>query len=288
MKELCFNRKFFALAATTVVGDNLLLFYFTKNTANDLLGFVLAAAVVTACAFFIKFALKSKTLLKLKNKPFISWVLFLGLSVAILISLTFCLLNLSAYVSGVMLKGSSIALPFIAFLGLSVVLAFSKREKLFKFSLLIFPLFTVLILLMFGFSLPFAQIKYLIPYKEPTLFGALGAFIRYFLYFISSLLPLSVLGKNIKNPPMALSFIFGLGFVLISFLNTLLVFGSEFASTLIYPYSSAVSTASIGHIFSRLDIFLYIVCFFCGLIKAAVCLFSFRVILKQKIKKILY
>ena len=59
-------------------------------------------------------------------------------------------------------------------------------------------------------------------------------------------------------------------------INVLGIFGSEFAATLRYPYAIAVSSAATGEIFSRLDGFFYIICFFCALIKIGAAINAFN------------
>jgi hypothetical protein len=62
------------------------------------------------------------------------------------------------------------------------------------------------------------------------------------------------------------------------------IFGGDFASNLSYPYSQAVSTASMGEIFSRLDGFLYATCFFTTIIKCSALTLSAVYFFKKALK----
>lgn len=74
------------------------------------------------------------------------------------------------------------------------------------------------------------------------------------------------------------------GYILLGLcvIGSVLLLGSAFAGELPYPYSAAVSTVSIGRLFTRLDGFSYFVYFVCSLAKITVCLF----VIKESLKKI--
>lgn len=55
-------------------------------------------------------------------------------------------------------------------------------------------------------------------------------------------------------------------------LSPVLLFGANLAGQLDFPFSSAVSTVTVGRLFTRLDGFAYFVCFICSLVKITVCL----------------
>lgn len=281
------NRRFFTLSSVAVIGDMLLLFSFTENTADDIIGLSLSALLSAFLAVFLKWVSKLLLKSKLFNNGAFFGTVCVALSFVLLATALFCIDNFSNYASNVMLDTKE---PFIAFITISllaVILGFSKIDTLLKLALLLFSIVSLLIVLMFCFSVSFMEIKYLIPYKTPTFSGSFSAFFSSFPVFVSTAIPLTIIGTKVKKGYFALSYAVGTSLVILAFINILLVFGSEFAATLNFPYSKAVSTAALGHIFSRLDVFLYAVCFFTCLIKASVCLSAFSSVTSKLINKIL-
>lgn len=268
------NRRFFMLAVIAVIGDMLLLFSFTENTADDIIGLLLSAVLATLIAVLFKVCAEIMQKSKFYNNRLVFGVICVSLCLVVLITALYCVMNFSNYASNVMLGTKEILITFVSFSVLVTVLGFSKKNILLKLSLLLFSAVFLLIIFMFAFSTAFMEVKYLIPYKVPTFSGSFSAFLTSFPVFLSTAVPLTVIGIRVKKRYFALSYVLGIALTVIAFINILSVFGSEFASTLEFPYSKAVSTASLGHIFSRLDIFLYCVCFFTCLIKASVCVSS--------------
>ncbi len=56
-------------------------------------------------------------------------------------------------------------------------------------------------------------------------------------------------------------------------LSCILLFGVETAAALDFPFSSVVSTVSVGRLFTRLDGLVYFVNFICSVIKITICLY---------------
>lgn len=281
------NRGFVCFGALAIVGDMILRFSFTENTTNDMIGLTSALALSTVLAVAAAWALKGYNKLSFKIKPVVTAVACL----LAVIPVTFVALH-SAYifahfVTDVMLERVGATLPFITFLALSLFAAFSGRSLMLKFSVIAFPALVVLIVLMFGFSIPFMSIKYVIPYKAPSR-DFISFFFDIFINFLSVLIPILVLGKNSKKRHFVYLTLIGGSLVILSVINTVAIFGGEFSAGLGYSYLYAVSTASLGQIFSRMDLLLYAICFLSTFIKTAGCFASVVLLFKAAAGKIIF
>ena len=278
------NRRFICLSSLIVLGDMILGLKFTRNTSDDVVGLVSAFLLVFIIVLFAKKLYDFYIKKSFKYKDLVDGVLIFLL---IIISLTvgiFTVYNFSKYAAEIMLLEKNIFLPFVSFLVLGIFLGLCHKNVLLKISLLLFPLVLIFIILIFSYSVQFMNIKYLLPYKEIS-FRVADTFVPYFLNLLFSLVPIIVIGAENKRSSFAIGI--GLGFFCLSIciINVLAVFGGELASTLNYPYSDAVSTATMGEIFSRMDGFLYASCFFSAFIKVSSCCYSVKYLLKKIITK---
>ncbi len=277
--------KFICLGTLTLLGETVLTLSFSTNTANDILG-VFLAFLLAACVVFLTRKLISVWARKnFKYKRPLSIAVSLFFALLFFTVALFTVYEFSRYAAQVMLSVGNMLLPFVSFSLIALLYARGKKQ-LFKTALLLFPVAVIIILLIFGFSLPFMSLKYLIPYKYPTVELA-KSFFPLFSAITLSALPLMVLCK--KQSGKAFSGVFLIAFILLSAItvNVIALFGSELASTLSYPYSEAVSTATLSHIFSRMDGFLYALSVFTCLIKTSVCVKAGYYLLKSSLQKIL-
>ncbi len=278
--------KFICLGTLTLLGETVLTLSFSANTANDILGIFLAF-LLSACVVFL-----TRKLISVWERKSFKYKRPLSIAVSLFSALLFFTVALftayefSRYAAQVMLSVGDLLLPFVTFSFIALLYAKDKK-LLFKTALLLFPIAVIIILLIFGFSLPFMSLKYLIPYKYPSVKFA-GSFFPLLSTITLSALPLTVLCK--KQSGKAFSGVFFVAFVLLSAIsvNVIALFGSELASTLSYPYSEAVSTATLSQIFSRMDGFLYALSVFTCLIKTTVSLRAGYYLLKSSLQKILY
>ena len=245
-----------AFVTMTLLGEAVLAQRFTGNLADDLLGVALALTAAIAGI---------KLLGRLPKNRTVRMVFTFGKIVAGVYTLWI----FARWAADTLLDSASTVLPFITFGAVALALGLSGREKVIKAALVLAPITVVFLLLIFGFSLPFMEVKYLIPYKAPTLSGVGRAFLSSFLPLAGAILPIaeSFSGKKGGGKGLAL----GSALLGLTFIDTLAVFGSEYAVTLTHPFALAVTTASVGELFSRCDPLLYAVGFFTCLIRAAAC-----------------
>lgn len=176
---------------------------------------------------------------------------------------------------------------FIAavFAAVAVYFATRRQEDVLKFFLISFWFALAVIIFFFiATSLEFDTANIII-FKLPNT----NQFVSQFMpYFINPVLPsvllsvydAAVFGKT-RYAAAVSGYITGCVLLGICTVGTVLLFGPTLAGQLDYPYSSAVSTVSIGRLFSRLDGFAYYIYFICALTKTTVCIFLARTCLRM-------
>ncbi len=266
---------FICLAVSGLIGNIFLMVSFTGNSANDILGLILAMLAAVATVLIVKCFCETRFFRVIKSKSFVfgtGIILTLLLLATIII---FTLFSFSRFAAEVMLSATDIFLPFVSVFIIALFLGLCDKKVIFKFSVIILPIVFAIFVLMFAYSVRFMNIKYLTLYKEADS-GLLNAFLPIYLNLTSSSVPLLIIGKREKKRIFTYSFILLFLVVGVGFITTLGMFGSELASTLEYPYLSAVSTAAMGEIFSRFDGFFYFSVFFTVIIKMGLCIYSFK------------
>ncbi|MBO5852483.1 MAG: GerAB/ArcD/ProY family transporter [Clostridia bacterium] len=279
------KKGFVCLAVLVFLGDILLKLRFSGNLANDISGIIGAFILSFLTLLLVKGVIYvlSRSSFRLKNAVCFAFSV-LALLFLLVISL-FTLYNFSRFAAPVMLSTNNIFFPFLIMLAISLLLGVSGKKVFFKLSLITLPIAAVIIIIMAAFSVQFMSLKYLIPYKSVDA-SFIEILFPLYLNLTASLLPLFLLQNKTITKTFCASYSLTFFIIGICVLNVLGIFGSEFASTLNYPYSLAVSTASMGEIFSRLDGFFYAICFFTVLLKTGLCIYTFKETLKKLINTI--
>lgn len=287
MKEKNFSIHIIALTALFVLGNAVI--YLPQKGAGEytFLAF-LAAAILNIIAISAVYPLAQ---VSFKSSDFkgIKRCFAVVIIIAVTIFSAFCIADtfksFIKFVSVVILPDTPIF--FITVLFLAIVLFFiSKRqEDLLKFSFLAFFITALLIVFFFFatvtnynfrnifiFRLPKPKefIEELMPYiKNPVLQSLLLPFFT-----------VSAVGEKHKKPLLS-GMIVSLILLGICLLGPLLLFGPFFAGDLPYPYASAVSTVTVGRLFSRMDGFSYFIYFATALIKITASAFVIKKGLKR-------
>jgi hypothetical protein len=278
-------RNYYFLAALTVFGDTALALSFRKNTADDIIGITLALLLSAMLTFFIKWVTDVLALAKKLPKNLLS--LWGGLCAVLLLlfSAVLTLMRFSNYAAEIMLGGVGVGIPALSFGALFVYTGLKGEKRILKLSALFFAVVILFVVTTFVFSARFMSLKYLIPYKEPTVYGSFSAFWSLFPSLILSGIALTVICRDVKKRHFPVFYAIGGGLTLVCAVGTLGIFGSELAESLDFPYSHAVETASLGHVFSRLDGLLYGACFLtCG-IKISASISAAAGIIRSSLKK---
>lgn len=266
------------LTALSFLGCFFSAMRFGENILNDAVGLLLAFGVTVLIVL---------SLMRLKNrfsalsehktaKAAVSAIVFLVILFALLENVAI----FSSYASKNILHEAEILSVAFLLLGVSVFAALSGERVLLKTGLLIFPITVLFVAVMFAFSVPYMDVKYILPYKKIELYGIMAAFLRYILKFLPFALISTVgIGKfGVKNIVKGL--VLGITIGAFCLVNTVAVFGAEVAAVTQYPYTAAVGVAAVGDIFSRMDGFLYAVYFFSYYTFSAMSIYSLGRLLK--------
>ena len=272
MKNKGIGKSEISLAALTVFGNSAFLFNYSALNGVDFISSLLVVLITAATILFIV-----KPIAFLKERIERSQKLNLWWSLAtllagflILVFALFSLADLTKICRETLAEKQEIGFIVLGLLLTTVCFIVLEQKVLFKFALIMFPVVFISLILIFLFSASYMDLKYLklneMPQTSIILSQTGEKFIRKIL---PAVLPLSVFCY--KKPASALiGGTLGAALILLTVANTLLIFGSSFASELINPFAKAVGTVSLGELFSRMDIVLYPVCFFSGLVRIAV------------------
>ena len=175
---------------------------------------------------------------------------------------------------------------FIAavFAAVTVYFATRRQEDVLKFFLISFW-FALAVIIFFFIATSFEfNAANIIIFKLPDTKRFISQFMPYFINpvlpsVLLSVYDAAVFGKT-RYAAAVSGYITGCVLLGICTVGTVLLFGPSLAGQLDYPYSSAVSTVSIGRLFSRLDGFAYYIYFICALTKTLVCIFLTRTCLR--------
>ena len=181
---------------------------------------------------------------------------------------------------------------FICLLFLVTVAYFSakRQENILKFCALNFVLVTAVILFFFISASDKYNLRNIYVFRLPRLDEFVGQLKPYIINPVlpSLLLPVYTFfcfGKK-KIRANLTGVLTGQLLLGLCLLTAVLLFGPDFAGRLEFPFSSAVSTVTVGRLFTRLDGFSYFVYFVSAAIRITVCSFVAFMSLK-KINRIL-
>ena len=169
---------------------------------------------------------------------------------------------------------------------ISVVFFATRREEdLLKFSLLAGGLIGVLIIFFFIASISAFDLNRIFIFSAKSLEPALRQTPPYIKECLPPCLLLGVYQTCVFGRVQKSASFWGIiiGFILLwlCILNSVLIFGVPLSARLSYPYASAVSTVSVGRLFTRLDGFAYFIYYISSLTKITVCIFICCALLKK-------
>lgn len=291
------NLRFFThtntLFALFILGNAVIVLPSKNADKFSFLGFLVAA--VLGVALYLIALPAAKILfsgnIANKNLPFkiFSAVVFLTVAVFAAFCAADTFSDFASFVKDILLKDTTMF--FIAAIFLFVVIFFSirRQEDTLKFFLIAFW-FSLAIISFFFVALAFRfDLKNIYIFELPKLKELYSQTKPYILNPVlpTVLLPIykvAVFGKSRASRSLA-GVILGYLLLGLCVVSAVLLFGSALAGKLEYPYSSAVSTVSIGRLFSRLDGFSYFIYFVAALAKITVSIFVARKSV-ERIKKL--
>lgn len=285
MRKIRANRLYICLASLAVFGNGAFAAEFISSDGVELISLGLALILTVATLYF---SLKAAAFFKNKTnsaKSRLSLPIIFISGILCILAAVYSLENLIEICANTLAKEISTGLIILSLILTVVAIVASKQKVLLKFSVLLLPLCLALILFIFLMSFPYMSIKYLEIKSFPEISPLITATAKRFVFgFLPVCLPLAVLCLDKPLSAVAGGAI-GSGLVILTAVNTVLIFGSQFASELSYPYAEAVSAVSVGELFSRMDAALYPICFFPGIIRVSVQLTA-AIKLLEKAKKI--
>lgn len=282
MERPTFGRHFICLTALFILGESVIGLPYNGSGRYSVLAFAAAAAlgfaVLAAVFLLLKCAHRFKTA---------SALLYLAATVYAL------------YLSGAAFKefllfAAKILLPdaprfFVAaiFITVCAYLALKSREVLLKLSVLAFPFAAVGIILFFFLSFKDFNTEWLIINRLPDIKTFLYDSAPMVLNVSFPFLLLPVFGEYFMPQKRKIAAFSGgaagILLLMLCFFDSILLFGTALAARCEFPLYSAVSTVTVGPLFTRMDGIVFFLCFLTALIKTTVC-FKICVFSLKKLK----
>ena len=277
MHNQTFEKASFALAALFVLGDGIVVLPSESGNRYTILSFLAVAFFGIALYFFLCFVY-SKFSSYEKNSRVINIAEIFVLPVVAVFSLFVSSKTFSVFiwfVSKVVLKNVPLFIITVVFGGAVLYFAFKRQEIVLKFSLMSFVVVLFFITVFFLLSFSDYRLKNLSIEKSFS-WEDFTQSARTFLNPIFScfLLPFYYRFALKKSCFTAhLGVITGFLLLGVCILSSVLLFGTELSANLSFPHFSAVSTITVGRLYTRLDGFLYFIYFVTTIIKIRVCTF---------------
>lgn len=198
--------------------------------------------------------------------------------------------DFAKFAGEVLLPDTPRLIVFAVFLLVSVFFCSKRQEDTLKFFLLCSILCLVLILFFFFATAHNYSPRNIFIFNLPNFKTFILGIEPYFLKLLLPSLLLPVYQALIFKKSRQIVCICGTasGFIMLGLciLSSLLLFGAPLSARLDYPYAAAVSTVTVGRIFTRMDGFSYFIYFAASLCKITVCVFIIKSCL-ERLNKIL-
>ena len=268
-----YSRHYIALSALFTLGGIGLGMPSRNCGGFTFLGFTAAAAcaaVICAASAFAMHLFRGK-----KINPRLFKALLAVLSLAAFYEGTETLIDFINLAGKILLPETHrffIVLPFTA---AAVYLSSRGEGVMFKFSVICFVFTVISVAIFFALSAKDFNTDLLkadgMPGKPELIAETKPWFFR--LALPAALIPLipSVFGVNARKRTAVYGSGLGLAAAALCLAEVLLLFGTGFAARLDFPLCAAVSTVTVGPLFTRMDGFVYCLYFAVSLIKTAVC-----------------
>lgn len=276
--EPTYNKHLASLTAIFILGDAVIILPSSDSGNYPLFGFF-AAAIAAALLYFAAFPLANRLIRKPCKSPvskLFSLLLLTLAAVYALYSAGITFIRYTDFVDKILLPETPKFLIAAVFILSAVYLATRRQEVILKLTLI--AVFAAVIAVLFFFMLSSKDFKAenIFNYGFPNFSQLLKSSKP---YFINVALPALLIpaystlftGKSRAGAPF-LGLITGLALTLLCLLESLLLFGAPLAERLSFPLAAAVSTVTVGSLFTRMDGIVYCLFFLPALIKTAVCM----------------
>ncbi len=273
MKDRAFKFHSLCLSALFVLGNAVILLPSENASEFTLIAF-LAVALLSVAIYFLVAPLYEKFLSK-NTKP--RCIIWLSLAVFSLWVASDAFKNSVSFISKVVLPETNKVLIVLFYLAVVLFLGFRRQEEVLKFCLLAFLFSLGLVLFFFLASTQNYNADNIMLFSLPDfkafLLEAKPYFLNPFLSLVLLPVYFGIVFEKVERKPLAMGIAIGFAALGVCILSSVLIFGAELSGAIDFPFSSAVSTVTIGKLFTRMDGFAYFIYFSSALIKITVCLF---------------
>lgn len=252
---------FISLIAVFILGDLII----TLGYSSPIM-FLAPILLTTLFGIITPFLIKT-----LNHHNLLKHIFFLAFAIFSLVAALLCTRNFIGFAKNYVLPESQGWMLSLLFAAVLFVFIRAQHRALLKFSLLSCVL-TLIVLILF-FVLSYKNFESVVFSHTLNFTAPLAVWIPIMYLFLN----------HHSFPPrhFVLGGILGAVLLFIGFLNAVLIFGTAALQQLQYPYADAISTITVGSIFTRMDGFAYIVFFLSALIKCGVCLKCAKVSLEK-------
>ncbi len=259
-----FSHHYVWLSCLFILGSGIINLPFKNADKLTFLGFLIAFLVSIPLAFAV---------LKIDFLKFPIMLLALYLAADTLVMFL-------KFISNTLLGNSQNFWILLLFMLPLIYFCFRKPTEIFNFSLLCGLLCALLLIFFFFATFKDFNFKNIYIYSFPSFKDLFNQTVPYVKTVTLPILVLTLFAKqnNIGTVVTLSGISVGAVFLIISILNSVLLFGAEMSGELLYPYANAISTVTFGNLFFRLDGFSYFIYFVTALIKITVCV---KVVTKQ-------
>lgn len=277
-EKTVFMKHYIALFLLFYISDALILFPLKSSDKYFFFG-IIAAAVAGFLIFFVSLLLSDK-IISQNGKPLYKVIKPLVL-VAVAVYALFCAADtfslFTDFAAKIMLGGNGKIISVVLFGAVCLFFATRRQEDILKFCLLA-AVFTVAVTVFFVLcnigKYDMTNLSISIPKTADKIVYSMLPYLK--IAVMPSIL-LAVYQKTvflrIHKRYAALSYIISNIFLMVCIVFSVAIFSLYFAAGLEYPFADAVSTISVGRLFTRMDGLSYFIYFACCLVRVSVCIF---------------
>ena len=279
--EPTYNKHLASLAAIYILGDAVIILPSSNSGDYPLFGFIVGA-VAAVLLYFTSSAITNCLI----GKP-CGLILLILAAVYAFYNAGISFIRYTDFADKMLLPKTSEFLIAAAFVTAAVYLAERRQEVILKLSLISAVIAVIAIFIFFLLSLKDFKVENIAVQGLPNFNGLIKSAKPYFLNIALPALLIPVYsrifaGEKRVCAPFA-GLMAGLALEAVCLLESLLLFGNPLAERLDFPLAAAVSTVTVGQLFTRMDGIVYCLFFMLALIKTAVCMkLAFVALTKSK------
>lgn len=283
IKAKKFDFHILCAAAISVLSTSVV--YLPKSSDESPVLAMVAALILGLPIYILFVSLKNK--INIKNDTVKKlFAVIIGLFVIYLAAKSFA--STLDYFSGAVLTKTPAWLILLPFFTLVFYASVCGGDVVKKFTILGFVLIALLIIILIMVSFKNLDIRLISkPKLSPSFFKTVARYFAVIFIFSSEVLIFQKKGGEDKSFLKSTALGVFIGGVLLSIVvaNSVLSFGENYSAKLKFPYSYAISTFSVGNLFTRLDGFAYFIILTLNFLKGALCILSCEYLLSPfKIK----